>query len=1072
MRVHLVLIALIGLLMLAGAGTAALIPDQNSTISSSAANGWIVVWQQSTFTVYAYNTTAHYAISGATVIWALNTTTLGTLSSTNTTTDVFGQTNTTFTAGSKSGSVIMTATISYNGTSVQKTCTLNIDHDIPYYAVFNYQSLVTVATITPFNVTFTDKWGNPIDNRNPYNPQYVNLLMGASPTDTAAFSVNSTFPKFLTLQPDQNGNISVNVLTDTTGGENIIELYFVNSPPDEINRAGLSGTYEDYEEITGITNGVPYSITQSVTPDNPPSLKADGASDQVFTFIYSLKDQFNNNAENQSVLIQTNFGDPNQILTSDSQGDISFNYGPHTTAGNVTVTATALSNTSVNCSFTIQYYSAAPVNMAFSVNPGTMPSIDADSTSTAQLSAKIMDVMGNPVAGQTVSFSIGPVSSDTPYVSSAPYIGTPYLVNATAISDSNGYATVTFIPGGFNTTNNKWGLFSATATASTQATATWSGQSQIVQLTWKNYPYLKITTSVSPQVVPVNGTINVTISLLGDGWKLQGQPADVVVVTDLAGGILGTTLLGYTQSADNAFVLAANNTTSIGLVSFGAAPDVASNDAINLYAKQSTQHDYSLFQAYGTAPGDFCLRNPSLWDTPASPTTIIDGPPLGSGDYTGGSNYNYINGFSDATIDSTSFVDHQAELNGGKPLETAIANYKTRFLYTGTVPPECGEPGCGGTDYAAGINAALQFFAENPDPLSTHSIVIMGDGITMMAPLAPNSTESYWPSDWYPRSYFGYLDESDTSINAAIAASQLARAEGINIYAAGYELNGYVDNSTLESLVSPPYTSNYHYMADSSDLESTMLAIQGQIQQNAGVNTSLDLNYNNVSVGYGTQTVGVNYTYNPPYSTSITWQNNTVTTTDQSSQWAANHQLNWPVGNITLDQTWQTTFQLQATQQGILDVCGNSSQAIFNNGADYENISGCTVTVVSNETNVGASQLQINITNFQVTQPPPYTTSIPLQWNITYPGNSTAQEILWYSTDNSHWTAGPTWSITKGNWTESQTLDVSNFPSGTYYLMLQASAPDASCNSALCPADLSTGMYVGTAGQKAYIKLQ
>jgi hypothetical protein len=1054
MRVHLVLIALIGLLMLAGAGTAALIPDQNSTISSTAANGWIVVWQQSTFTVHAYNTTDQYAISGATVSWALNTTTLGSLSSTSSTTDVSGQANTTFTAGSKSGSVIVTATISYNGTSVQKTCTLNIDHDIPYYAVFNYKTQVTVATITPFNVTFTDKWGNPIDNRNPYNPQYINLLMGSSPTDTAAFSVNGTLSTSLTLQPDQNGNIFVNVLTDNTGGENIIALYFTN-PVDQIN-----GQQVDYEYIIGITNGVPFSISQSVTPANPASLPADGAADHVFTFLYSLKDQFNNNAENQSVLIQTNFGDPNQILTSDSQGDISFNYGPHTTAGNVTVTATALSNTSVNCSFTIQYYSTAPVNMAFSADPDSMPSIDANSTSSSQLSAKIMDVMGNPVAGQSVTFSIGTPTYDTPYVSSA-----PYLKNLTAVSNSNGYATVTFIPGGFNLTNNKYGLFDPTATGTTTATATWNGISQTALLTWKNYPYLKITTTVNPTVIPVNGTINVTISMLGDGWALNGKPADVVIVTDLAGGVGGSTLLGYTKAADKAFVINATNTTWIGLASFGNDPNAYSSTAALLYSNQTkpgVANNYSLFNPY-VGKTDWCLVNPTSWNTAQSPSTIINTPisvingvqgHAGAYQWTTSTGYNYFNSYSDATIDYPSLVVHQDELNGGKPLETVIGNYNYD----------------GGTDYAAGINAALQLFAENPNPLHSQSIIIMGDGIPMMAPISPGSLLSYWPSDWYPRSNLGWEDESQTAINAAVASANQAKSQGITIYAASYPLNNQIDASTLQQLASSPST--YYNTPNPANLTAIMLAIQSQIQTNAGVNTTLSLDFNNVSVGYGNQSTGVNYIYNPPTSTSITWQDGNTNVTNQNAQWAASHQLTWNIGTITLGQTWQTTFQLQATQQGIIDVCGNGSQAIFNDGADYENISGCTVTVVSNETNLGASLLQINITNFQVTQPPPYTTSIPLEWNITYPGNYTAQEILWYSTDDSHWTAGPTWSITKGNWTESQTLDVSSFPSGTYYLMLQASAPDASCNSALCPADLSTGMSVGTAAQKAYIKLQ
>jgi hypothetical protein len=1051
MRVHLVLIALIGLLLLVAMGNAAYIPDQNSTISSNAANSWTVVKQQSTISVYAYNTTALYDVSGATVTWALNTTTLGSLGTTVSTTDASGLASTTFTAGTTPGAVNITATISANGTSVQKTYTLNIDHDVPYTAVFSYQSVATVATLVPFNTTFTDRWGNPIDRRNPFNPQFITFTISSPSPNTAALDINNTFVNMVSLQPDMQGMISINVLTDSVFGENIIGISpvngYINGEPDRI----------DYEYIVSIENGVPFSIAQSVAPDSPPSLPADGASDHKFTITYSLLDKFGNPAENQTVQVHTNFGDADQFLTTNSVGQLAFNYGPHTSAGNITITATAVANSSVNCSYTIQYYSTAPVNMAFSASPDTMPSIDANSSSISSLSAKIMDVMGNPVAGQAVNFTITTPTYDTPYVSSA-----PYLVSTTAVSDSNGFATVTFVPGGFNTTNNKYGLFNPGATGSTSAVATWNGISQSTQLTWKNYPYLKITTNVTPKVVPVNGTVTVTISMLGDGWKLQGKPADVVIVTDLAGGTGGSTLLGYTKAADTAFVKNATNTTWVGLVSFGDGPNAYSNDASLLYSNQTNPavaNNFSLFNPYGSVK-DWCLVKPSLWTeaNAQSPSTIINTPVyqragwyIAHGPWTISTGYTYFNSYSDATIDYPNLVNHQAELSSGKPLENTIAGYN----------------GVGGTDYAAGINAALQLFAENPNPLHSQSIVIMGDGIPMMAPLANMSKESYWPSDWYPRSNLAWEDESDTAIAAAVYSANVAKAQGITIYAAGYPLNNQIDTSTLSQLVSSPST--YYSIPDASGLTNVMIAIQGQIQQNAGVNTAMDLDFNNVSVGYGNQTTGFAYMYNPPASTSIGWQNNTITVSDQSAQWNADHNLIFNIGTINLSQTWNATFQLQATHQGILDVCGNSSKVVFNNGADYENVSGCIVTVVSNQTNPGASQLKINITNLHVTQNPPFTNSIPLQWNITYPGNQTATEILWYSADNAHWNEENSWSINPGNWTETHNLDLSGLVAGSYnYIEVQGDAPDAQGDI----EGLTLGGNLGNNNSSSYIKLE
>ena len=1056
MRIHRVLIALIALLMLAGVGSAALLPDQNSTISTSASNNWIVVLQQSTILVYAYNSTSpSLPVPGATVTWALNTTTLGTLSSMDSTTDSSGLANTTFTAGTKSGSVLITATISTNGTSVQKSCILNIDHDIPYNAAFNYQTQVTVATITPFNATFTDKWGNPIDNRNPYNPQYVNLLMGSSPTHTAAFNVNGTLSQSLTLQPDQNGAIATNILTDESAGENIIALYFSNY---WINGDQINGQHVDYEYLISVTNGVPYSMTYAVTPIIP--VEADGASDHLFTFIFSLKDRFNNPAANQTVKIHTSFGDPDQYISTNSVGSIAFNYGPHTTAGNVTITATAVANSSVTCNDTVNFYSNAPVNMIFSADPATMPSLDADPTSTATLSAKIMDVMGNPVAGQSVSFTIASPTYDTVYNSTM-----PYLVETTAVSDSNGYATVTFVPGGFNTSDNYYGLFSATATGTTTATAKWNGLSQTIPLTWKNYPYLKVTTSVDNSVVPINGTVNVTISLLGDGYKLDHKPIDVVIVSDLAGGLGGSGLFAETQDADNYFIQNANDTTWIGLVSFGDNPHMYSNDAYNLYQDQENltyPNNHALFNPYA-GKTDWCLVNPTLWNTPQDSHNIIvpdyEGFLPGAYPWTQNPPYYYFNSYSDASIDYPSLVDHQSELHNGMPLEATISNYG--YL--------------GGTDYAAGINAAMQLLANNPFPLHTHYIVLMGDGIPMMAPLANGSTESYWPSDWYPRSYLGWEDESDTSINAAIYAGQIAAAKGITIYAVGYPINGQVDKTTLQAITQNP---NNYYDGNDNNLVQMMKLIEDAIQAPAGVNTTMSIKFKNLSVAYDGTTQPFEYVYSPDSppnnSTSISWQDDITNITDQTTDWNTNHQLDFNVGTMYLNDRWNATFTLKATEQGIWNPCGNNSQMVFNDGVDTENVTCNPVTVVGNETNMGVSNLQINITNFQVSQAPPYTTTLPLQWNITYPGNYTAQEILWYSTDNSHWVAGPVWSISKtsGNLTESHSMDISSLPSGTYYFMLQGDAPDANCNSALCPADLSSGIGLGTDAQKAYIKLQ
>jgi len=1047
------IIVIIGLLLLMGGlGSADVIPDPSSSITSS--TNWVVVNHPATITIIARNTT-YGPVQGATVSVALNTTTLGTFTITgDSTTDASGQVSGIFMAGTHPGAVNITATITYpNATPVTTVYTQNIDHDVASSVAFDYATEVTVGTETPFSMVFTDKYGNPIDNRNPIDPHYVTLTIG-SVKNHAAFDINGTYMTDTYQLLNDQGKSTVTVLTDVAGGENIIS-----------SRIRLpDGSYyvPKMQTIVGVTNAVPYTLSHEVSPTA--SFPADGDATHKFTFIYTLYDKFGNIAENQSVNIHTTWNeDTDTTLTSNEFGLIAFSYGPHTTAGNVTITATSLTNTSLSCSDEIQYYSTDPVNIAFSVSPDTMPSLDVPpNNSTSTLSAKVMDVMGNPVVGQQVTFSLGIPSYDSPYVSSA-----PYLSNTTAVTDSNGYARVTFVPGGFNTTDNKYGLFNPSATGSVIATATWKGQNPSATLTWKNYPYLKIKTVVNPSLVAVNDTVSVTISMVGDGWKLQGKPADVVIVSDLAGGSAGTTLLHNVQKADKSFVKNATNTTWIGLVSFGAAYSMASTNATLLWNQQQTNHIYTLFNPYGSVL-DYNLRDPSLWNTPKPAATIIGNTPSPPGGlyapWKGVSASGYINGFTDATIDSD-FVVHQQEVNTGK-LTSAINNYETRFYKTAG----CGASGCGGTDYATGLNAAIELFDKNPNPLHSKTIIIMGDGISMMAPISPGSKESYWPSDWKPRSYYnGYLDESDTAVAAAIDAATRAKAKGITIYVASFPLNGDTNPDTLKKMASS--TDKYYYSPDSDKLQEMMDTIQKELQNDPGVNTTMSLDFENASASYGNTMF--DYIYQFPKSTTVTWQNGTTTVIDQTAEWNANHQLTFDIGTIKLGETWQTTFLLRAKEQGIVDIFGNNSQVIFNNGADKQNITGGTITIIQNQTNTGITPLAIQITDLHVTQSTPITDFIPLQWNVSYPGNHTATERIFSSLGNSpyNWKLEEGRTLTQGNWTETYSMDVRSLPEGSYYIKVTVDPSPADIGVSGDSAMINSGLSVGTA-QKAYIKLE
>ncbi|WP_422185728.1 hypothetical protein, partial [Methanoregula sp.] len=955
MRVHLILIALIGLLLLAGAGSAALIPDQNSILVSS--NDWVVVNHQSTISVFAYNSTSLTPVPGATVTMVLtNSTTFGSLTMNNGTTDGNGQATATFSAGTKTGAVNITATITYNDggniITVTNVYTQKIDHDVAQNAAFDFQNEVTVGTETPFNISFTDQYGNPIDNRNPIDPHTITLWI-SGPGTMADFNISGSYVQQSPFLLDANGNISVSVRTDTMPGENMVLLYPFQNVGQPL---GI------YQFIYGINDGVPYSIAESITPSTL-TQPADNNPLHVFAITDTLYDKYGNPTENQGIFVQSNWaGDPSANLTTNPFGQVVYTYGPHSASGYVVLTATAISNTSVSTSKTVQFYNTAPVNMIFSATPQVMPSLDAKPGQTAQLVAKVMDMMGNPVPNQTVTFSMGAPTYTYPNSS----ISGPMLQNTSAITDVNGTAIVNFVPGTFDT--NKGNVsYDPTDTGYVTVAATWNTINQPIQLSWKNYPYLSEQTTITPQNVNVNGIFSVTISLTADGWNLTGTPADVVIVTDLAGGIGGAGRLANTKASEAGFIKNATDNTYISLVSFGdsptpTGPPYASADTIALWNLQlaNTSHKLTPFNPYGNV-WDFNLVNPTNWNSIVSTSTDCFVYGIGSGhactNATNPMSYQYLNPGSDAQID-TDLMNAGPTYPANQGALTGIVNGYTSYM------------NYGGTDYAAGINAAIKELNSKGNPTHNQTIILMGDGINMMAPIAPGSLESYWPSDWNPRNGTGtsegpqlwWFDESDIGKAASVDAANRAKSQGITIYGIGFpdaDLSGHNNISDMAffgSMVSAPST--LYFAPDPTTMTGIFQIIEGEIQNTAGVNTTMNLNMQNVAVTYnnvtnmtpGNQTF--NYIYDPLASTIITDQNGNTYVINQTDDWIQNQTLSFDIGKMTVGQTWSATFELQLLLPGSMNLPGNQSTICFNTGECMQP-NGGSINGVYNYTNTG-----------------------------------------------------------------------------------------------------------------------
>lgn len=1027
MRIFRSIIILFSLLLFVGLVTADPVPDQSSSISTSA--NWVVVNHPATITVVAHNETSGY-LSGATVNVALENTDLGSLVMAGTTTDALGEVSGTFNAGTKSGAVNITATITKDGSSVTKTITQYIDHDVPYTVQFYYDGEVTVDTETPFTMRFTDHWGNPIDNKKPGDSHAVSLHIG-SVTGAAAFDSGGTFVQDLTQNTDANGNVTVTVRTDIVGGENIIWMKAFGSVGDQ------------YKSIIGLTNAVPFSMTQALSP-SPAMQPCDGAADHTFTFIYTLYDKHGNIAENQSILLHTSWaGDTDTTFTTNEFGQIWLTYGPHETAADISITATSVTNSSVSATSYVEFYSTAPENMQLTASPQTMGSLDAGSSIRSNISAEVTDEKGNPVKNETVTFTIGTPWYDGTYnITAGPRWESTPSDTVTGTTTEDGFATVKFMPGAFS--RNKTDLnYNPQATGHVTVTAKWVNPNgtavlQNLQLNWKNYPYLSVDTSVSPLTIGVNDTVDLTIKMKGDGWALQPNPIDVELVLDRSGSMgydlngnsihWGSTTpsrLSIAKSAASTFV---NNMSEgqdrVGLFSY--ASDV-SHDATLQTTFSSVKTAISNLNANGaTATRDATKK--AIDDLVAHPNADSDAVRAvivmtdGDWNYYGAPNAKG-NGFPswDYTLNN-----NIASWSGG------ATDYNTFYYYT---------------DLGGGNNHYASVYVPNDDPNSGGSTV------------------------HYYHTTASYYDNAEfTNQNLSV----YAKNNNIRLYFIFFASSpAATSQSTLQTMANA--TGGYYQQAlTETALNDAYKKIAGDLQEAAGVNTTMQVVFNNVNVS-GVTFPGADvyqYVYDPSASTKITWQDGNANVTDQTTDWNDDHNLNFNIGTITLNQVWQATMRFRMLKPGNIEVFSGSS-VIFNNGTDQMDLPVKYVNVIPNLSNPGWSMQAIQITDLRANPTGgKIVDTLPVTWNLTYPGNITrsATEQVFWSNDNKqswHQFYAKSGIAPCTNSLQASTLDVRNLPSGTYWIRVKASADDAVGDEAIT----ATGIDIGTAG-KSYIKLE
>lgn len=884
------------------------IPDDSSYIESSIE--WLVAnaSDKATITVYAFNSSpsySNYPLEGLQVLqFGVNNTIFGTFSPVTAVTNSEGIAQSTFTTKTKSGTALLYGNISYEfeGVPYLKNLTpyqQKIDHDTPFrISEYNYTYRVDVGVIVPLAFNITDQWENPVDNRR--IAEEVNFTVSSpSPLPKGAgFIDGSDYSRSKTVPVDSVGRVGASLKTDEVPGWNYIIIH-----PLMYDASGNQAFTDKPLVIEGVP-GKPVRIEAAFTPADFRQ-PADGV--RVFDITYTLWDKYNNFVQNRSVRVETSIPGEGKIVGTNPQGQAVLQYGPKWSIGMVQITATALDNTSVTHTQQVWFVPQEPADVLFTVSPQTMPSRDVPNPGKTWLIATIVDEYGNPVNESVqVTFGFDGVTYDKTYdVTVGPEIPVP-----TALTDEYGIAMVEFLPGGFNASNQ------TPSTGRCDVTATWGGITRSVQVVWKNYPYLSVEAYASTNLVEVNETVDITVLLKGDGYKLFPPPIDVVLCTDRSGSMLKNTSDGimddrmvHAMTAAKIFNSEMSSRDRVGLVSFG------DNSATNNYAKLApTGSGYTNWNnIYG---GHYADHNPPYLEDVGwwwvSTDNSYDCNP-----------YSY----------SSSSVHHKyilAHYPGSPKLYSSFGTIDLPLSFDrSTVNTTINNMvPAGGTPMREGLYKSVKMLRDNGRSDAIKGIVLLSDGA--------------WNTGGDPEG-----SSTATSFSGIGRGSVIdwANQSGIKIFtvAIGNESN----HPELVSYAAK--TGGKFYWASTADQLSNIYSdIAGELKTEAGVNTQMDLDYENIIVNY--TTVEYNDPDDPIFDYVYLWNISTKINSymidhseldipdlpwrfNNTSDWAATRTLSFTLGTVHLYQVWDIRYRLVARQEGNFTLFGPESQITFE-GAD------------------------------------------------------------------------------------------------------------------------------------------
>ena len=902
--------------------------------------------------------------------------------------------------------ILVEINFSVNGIGYDYSWTVDqkIDHNTPMRIQdIAFESEVTLNEMMDITMTMEDAYGNAV------NSLYEDAT-GGMPEDvtfsttsyagSGFYNVSGYDAEVVNIPVNAEGLVVASFKTGTDAGPK----YLIHIVPDmAINDKWLT--------ITALANSAPYNITVSVDPnvDTPPYQPADGES--KFYLTYNLFDQYGNPSGNQTVYFTDNVIGDSFTRRTNSYGQIMFTFGPFDAVSKFTIHAEAVENTSVAIDQVLRFTNTSPQEMLLTANPQSMPSADVALSFKAQILAKVTDESGNGVAGETVIFSINKFGNY-----SDAQVTEPSLPNmAEATTNVDGIATLNFTPGTFETDYDDPD-YNETASDSCSVMATWvaGAKTCVIDLEWKNYPYLRVETEVNPATVEVGNPVEVTIRLIGDGWALYPDPIDVMLSVDRSGSMT------YGSPDRMVSLMAAlkifnmemtEGRDRVGMISFGKKGTISY--ANSPYIVPKTYSDY--------AEKDLSLNslNRAVLNNTIDSLVPNSGTPMRGGLYEA--------------------IKEIVENPRADAVRAVIVLSDGDYNWYGD-PLACGDIGFH-WEWDRSIRDYVWVLSD-PDDFG-------------------NLDRDYYKFDGIE----GPINNDPLEQNMSVYANN----NNITIYSIAFG-NGLSPGgvSTLSTLATST-GGNYYYAPSGDKLAKIYTDIAGELKTEAGVDTTMDVMFtdielNNVSQQNDPDDPILEYEYESGVSTLVKSWNTSGSegspnvigplTLDQTDDWNDNNSrsLNFDssdIGTIHLGQTWQAVFRMDVLKAGNINIFGDGSAIFFNNGADSLTLPKTYITAVPDlaATGINFTGLQVyDLVCVEAENGDVIANYLTMNWNLNYSGINTATQYLYYQKVNDGiWTTFSEVPVTGpvSMLPHTRQLYVADFPPGEYKLRVRAMADDA-----------------------------